>query len=139
MMAKTVGTVRKILGSHELYVKAESIAIENKKTSTYMVLSLQNFITLLSHKSIIDKKFMELCRLNARFNNFHLDIGDGFIVSITFGNKWLDIRKSQSMECAKLTRLDWVMINNHLDEIFKLRPDIRSLFESSTGYCKFVI
>jgi hypothetical protein len=138
---KVVITVRKTLGSHELYVKANSVAIENVKTSTYITFGMDVFLTLLRNKDIIELKFKELCLLNNEYVDYFLHLGDGWVVSLTYGNKFLDLRKYYgSMPCStegmKLSLLDWTSLRRHLPEIYRLRPDIASLLSSPEGsYC----
>jgi hypothetical protein len=127
-------TLRKSLGSHDIYVKALHVVIENKKMNTYIVIGLNNFLALLKHKSVIDEKFRELCHMNPKFDDYRLNLGDDWIVSLTYGNKFLHIRKTcdSAAEGVKLSILDWTVLKNHLPEIYKQRPDIALCIESTT-------
>ncbi len=112
-------------------MKAKNVVIENTKSNTYIVFGIQNFVTILKNKTIIDEKFTELCRMNDRFDNFHLNIDGDWFISLTYGNKYLDVRKyydnqPSSNEGVKLSILDWTMLKRHLAEIYKFRPDLAS-------------
>jgi hypothetical protein len=126
--------LRKTLDSHDIFVNALHVVTENKKTNTYSVIGSNNFLALLKHKSSIDKKFRELCRMNPEFDDYRLNLGDDWIVSLTYGNKFLHIRKicDSAAKGVKLSILDWTMLKNHLPEIYKQQPDIALCIESTT-------
>jgi hypothetical protein len=125
--------VRKTLGSHELYVKANSVAIENVKTNTYITVSTEVFLTLLRNRNIISLKFKELCLLNNEYVNYFLYLGDGWVV---YGNKFFDLRKYYGSmpyctEGMKLSLLDWTSGDTY-QRFTDLDPTLHRPYHSRT-------